>query len=490
MILVLTQFHHDPTEFTPAMVENAPFLSGLSPIMGKPVQLAFDGGRLTSDAGVLVLAEIEQRLGIAERLSACLDDPRSSDRIRHGLAEMIRFRMLMVAGGYEDANDCDALRADPAFKIAVGRLPESGADLCSQPTMCRLENLPGKIALSRMMDAMAELFCDSFKTVPRRLVLDIDDTLDRVHGHQQLSLFHAHHDHRCFLPIHIYDAASGKPVAVILRPGKTPNGAEVLQVIRHLVRAIRHRWPKVEITIRGDSHYARHEAMAWCERNQIGYIPACSIAAKVGPAMPALRSFAPADRDIFGLAGNKALLRQIATLAEDVSMTRVEGKSKKVRRYDTFSYAARSWHVERQVIARIEASQKGADSRFVVTNLSGAPRWLYDKVYCARGQAENLIKAHKLHLASDRTSCSSATANQFRLLIHTAAYGLLHTLRGLAPKRPFWQDAQFDTIRLALIKVAARVTEMVTKVKVALPSTFPYQNSFGLLVQRTAKLPP
>ena len=464
MILVLKQSHHDPTEFTPAMAENASFLPGLSPVMGKPVQLAFDGGRLTSDAGVLVLAEIERRLGIAERLSACLDDPRSPDRIRHDLAEMIRFRMLMIAAGYEDANDCDALRADPAFKMAVGRLPESSTDLCSQPTMCRLENLPGRIALSRMMDAMVELFCNSFTTVPQRIILDIDDTLDRVHGHQQLSLFHAHHDHRCFLPIHIYDAASGKPVAVILRPGKTPNGAEVLLVTRHLVRAIRRRWPKVEITIRGDSHYARHEAMTWCERNRVGYI--------------------------FGLAGNKVLLRQIATLTEDAAMARAEGKSEKVRRYDAFSYAARSWHVERQVIARIEASPKGADSRFVVTNIAGAPRWLYDKLYCARGQAENLIKAHKLHLASDRTSCSNATANQFRLLIHTAAYWLLHTLRGLAPKRSFWRDAQFDTIRLALIKVAARIIEMVTKIKVALPSAFPYQNSFGLLIERTAKLPP
>ena len=236
MILVLKQFHHDATEFTPTMAENAPFLPGLSPVMVKPVQLAFDGGRLTSDGGVLVLAEIERRLGIAERLSSCLNDPRSPDRIRHDLAEMIRFRMLMIAAGYEDANDCDALRADPAFKMAVGRLPESGADLCSQPTMCRLENLPDRIALARMMDAMVELYCDSFRKVPPRIILDIDDTLDRVHGHQQLSLFHAHHDHRCFLPIHIYDTASSKPVAVILRPGKTPNGAEVL-----LVNSPRHR---------------------------------------------------------------------------------------------------------------------------------------------------------------------------------------------------------------------------------------------------------
>jgi Transposase DDE domain group 1 len=218
------------TEFAPAMAEDALVLPFLSPARGKPVQVAFDGGRLTSDAGVLVLSEIERRLGIAARLARCLEDPRDPERLRHGLAEMIRFRALLIAAGYADANDCDALRADPAFKIAVGRLPESGEDLCSQPTMCRLENLPGPTALKRMMAAMIELFCDSFAEVPRRIVLDIDGTEDRVHGRQQLSLFHAHYDSRCFLPIHIYEATTGKPVAVILRPGKTPDGAEVALV--------------------------------------------------------------------------------------------------------------------------------------------------------------------------------------------------------------------------------------------------------------------
>ena len=155
------------------MAEDAPVLPFLSPVEGKPVHVAFDGGRLTSDAGVLVLAEIERRLGIADRLARCLDDPRDPERIGHQLAEMIRFRALLIAAGYADANDCDALRADPAFRMAVGRLPESGQDLCSQPTMCRLENLPGPMALKRMMAAMIELFCDSFREVPRRIVLDL-----------------------------------------------------------------------------------------------------------------------------------------------------------------------------------------------------------------------------------------------------------------------------------------------------------------------------
>ena len=446
------------------MANDASFLPGLSPIAGKPVQITFDAGRLTSDGGVLVLAEIERRLNIAERLARCLEDPRAPERVQHGLAEMIRFRALLIAAGYADANDCDALRTDPAFKLAVGRLPESEADLCSQPTISRLENRPGPSALKRMMAAMIELFCDSVEDVPRRIVLDIDDTEDRVHGQQQLALFHAHYDSRCFLPMHIYEASTGKPVAVILRPGKTPGGAEVALVLRHVVKAIRAHWPRVEILIRGDSHYARDEAMTWCERNRVGYV--------------------------FGLAGNQVLLARVAALTEDAALGRVGGEGDKVRRYGEFRYSARSWQVERHVIGRVEASPQGSDSRFIITNLKGAPRWLYESVYCQRGQAENLIKAHKLHLASDRTSCTKATANQFRLLIHTAAYWLLHTLRGLAPKTSFWRDAQFDTLRLALIKVAARVTELKTRIKVALPTCYPHQQSWARLAGQAAKLPP
>jgi hypothetical protein len=438
-------------------------LSGSSSIAGKGVRVAFDGGRLTSDAGVLLLADVERRLGIAERLARCLADPRSPGRVHHTLTDMIRFRVLLIAAGYPDANDCDALRADPAFKMAVGRLPENGKDLCSQPTMCRLENLPGATALKRMMAAMVELFCDSFTEVPHRIVLDIDDTEDRAHGDQELARFHAHYDGRCFLPIHVYEATTGKPVAMIRRPGKTPDGAEVALVLRHVIRAIRRRWPKVDVLVRGDSHYARPEAMVWCERNRVGYV--------------------------LGLAGNKVLLARVTDLAEDAAVRRATGEGAKVRRFGEFAYAAKTWHVERRVIARVEASARGTDSRFVVTNLAGTPRWLYKAVYCARGQAENLVKAHKRHLASGRTSCTKATANQFRLVLHTAAYWLLHTLRGLAPKRSFWRQAQFDTLRLMLIKVAARVTELATRTKLALPSAYPYRRSLVLLAARAARPP-
>ncbi|MEO8884032.1 MAG: IS1380 family transposase [Devosia sp.] len=451
------------------MTDGNAVFAGLPAVGGKPVRLAFDGGRLTSDAGVVLLAEVERRLGIAERLAGCLEDPRDPAAVRHSLAEMIRFRALLIACGYPDANDCDALRHDPAFKMAVGRLPESGAELCSQPTISRLENLPGPIALKRMMAAMIDLFCDSFAQVPERIVLDIDDTEDEVHGGQQLALFNAHYDSHCFLPIHIYEASSGKPVAIFLRPGKTPDGVEVACVLRHVIRHIRRRWPRVKMLIRGDSHYGRIEAIMLCERYRVGYI--------------------------FGLAGNRVLLRKVADLAEDVAVRRLEVGTGKVRRHDDVDYAAKAWPARpyttiRRIIARVEAGPLGTDTRFIITNLAGSAEHLYEDVYCARGQAENLIKAHKLHLASDRTSCSKATANQFRLLVHTAAYWLMLSLRGLAPKLSFWRDAQFDIIRVNLLKVAARVTELATRIKVALPTAYPYQDSWLLLAERAGKRPP
>jgi hypothetical protein len=449
----------------PAAVDSTLPLPGLSPLCGKPVIARFDGGRLSSDGGVLLLAEVERRLGVADRLARCLEDPRAPERIVHGLAEMIRFRALAIAAGYADANDCDTLRTDPVFKMAVGRLPETGIDLCSQPTMSRLENLPGPVALKRMMAAMLTLFCDSFEQAPRRLVLDIDDTEDCTYGGQQLSLFNAHHDSHCFMPIHIYEALTGKPVVIVLRPGKTPTGAEVTLVLRHVVRHLRARWPEVEILVRGDSHYGRPEAMSWCERNRVGYI--------------------------FGLAGNAVLMRLVQG---DITRTLIDRERypepDKIRRYGELRYGARSWKAERRVIARIEVSDQGVDTRFIVTNLQGLEHVLYEVLYCARGQAENRIKAHKLHLASDRTSCTKATANQFRLLIHTAAYWLMHGLRGLAPEASPWRDAQFDTVRLCLIKIAARVTEMTTRIKVALPTACPHRSDLATLAAAFATRPP
>jgi hypothetical protein len=221
----------------------------------KKVTAAFDGGRISSDGGVMLLAQAERRLGIATRLAAVIPDGRDQSRVTHLLADILRARIFAIACGYEDADDLDRLRLDPAFKLACGRLPDSGVDLCSQPTVSRWENVPSLRDLARLMGVMVDLYCSSYKTPPAAVTLDIDDTLDVVHGHQQLSFFNAHYDERCFLPIHVYDTASGRRVAVILRPGKTPSGHEVRGHLRRLVRRIRQHWPLTRITIRGDGHY-------------------------------------------------------------------------------------------------------------------------------------------------------------------------------------------------------------------------------------------
>jgi len=437
----------------------------LPAVCRKKVSVAFDGGRMSSDGGVMLLRGVERRLKIAARLARCLVDRRDPSRIGHGIAEMLRFRMFAIAAGYEDADDCDSLRADPAFKLAVGRLPETGPALCSQPTMSRLENAPSKIAIARMMGAMVDLFCASWARPPASIALDIDDTLDRVHGHQQLSLFNAHYDERCFLPIHIYEAGSGKPVAVILRPGKTPDGTEVRAIVKHVTRRIRRHWPRVRICWRGDSHYARPEAMDWCEANGVDYV--------------------------FGLAGNDVLHAQVRAIADDLCVRRAHGVSSgagqdKRRTWSEFRYAAKRWTQPRRVIARLEASPLGFDARYVVTTLEDSAEHLYEALYCARGQAENLIKLHKTQLASDRTSCRSPNANQFRLILHTAAYWLLHSLRAAIPKASAWAVAEFATLRLRLIKIAARVVEGAARIRVWLPTACPDAALFRRLAGRFA----
>ena len=243
------------------MSEDTPLPFDLPSVARKKVSVGFDGGQLSSDAGVLVLRSIEKKLGLAERLASAIREWRKPELIVHPLDEMLRLRMFAIASGYEDGDDCDWLRHDPVFKMAVGRAPESGAALCSQPTMSRLENAPSRIGIARLMAAMVDQFCDSYRRAPGTITLDIDDTFDAVHGNQQLSLFNGHYDERCFLPIHIYEGTSGKPVAMILREGKTPSGKEVRTVLMHVIKRIRGHWPKVHIVVRGDSHYGRHEVM-------------------------------------------------------------------------------------------------------------------------------------------------------------------------------------------------------------------------------------
>jgi hypothetical protein len=239
-------------------------------VQGKAVVARFDGGRLSSAGGLLALREIERRIGVADRLAACLKDPRAPERVQHRLAEIIRFRMLMIAAGYEDGNDAEALRRDPMFKLALDRLP-SGNELCSQSTISRLENLPDVRALLRLGRGLIEQYCASFRQVPKRIVLDVDDTFDRVHGSQQLRLFNAYHDDYGFQPIVVFDG-EGRFVTALLRPGKRPGGREIRGSLRRLVGAIRATWPRVEILLRADSHYACPEVFDWCRANRVDWV--------------------------------------------------------------------------------------------------------------------------------------------------------------------------------------------------------------------------
>ena len=329
----------------------------------KKVTAAFDGGRLTSNGGVMLLAMAERRLGLADKLARVFPDRRDPTRVVHSLVDMFRARMFAICCGYEDADDLDHLRSDPAFKLACGRLPDTGRDLCSQPTLSRLENSPRLRDVIRLTYTLVDAWMDSYPREPESVTLDIDDTCDVVHGHQQLSLFNAHYDERCFLPIHVYDTEKSRPVAVVLRPGKTPGGVEVRAHLRRLVRHIRTRWHKTRITFRGDGHYARPEAMTWCENNGIDYI--------------------------FGLSGTKPLARKVDEVADDIRTRRAIENLAVLRGYTETRHEAKSWDRERRTVARIEATMLGLDIRFVVTSLDvGSAEWIYDSLYCARGQAE------------------------------------------------------------------------------------------------------
>ena len=444
------------------MVDATPFLPGLSPVQGKAVVARFDGGQLSSEGGLLALREIERRLGVADRFAACLKDPRMPEKVVHRLAEIIRFRMLMIVAGYEDGNDADTLRCDSMFKLALDRLP-SGDDLCSQSTISRLENLPDRRALLRLGRALVDQYCGSFRTVPKRIVLDIDDTFDRVHGGQQLRLFNAYHDDYGFQPIVVFDG-EGRFVSVLLRPGKRPSGMEIRGFVRRLVGAIRTHWPKVEILLRADSHYAAPEVFDWCRANRVDWM--------------------------FGLAPNVAFRRHVMALekstAERFKLAPTRGK---LRRFTQFYDAAGSWSRVERIIARVEAGPEGTDTRFLVTNLEGGrAKHVYERLYCARGQAENHIKAWKNHLTADRTSCHAAEANQFRLFLHAGAYWLLWSMRRVLPRGSTWRVVQFDTLRLRLIKIAARIVELKTQVKIHLPSSTPDQAIFAMLLGRLPRL--
>lgn len=445
----------------------------LSPIGPRKIVAKFDGGLLSSDGGLLVLRQIDKRVGLSEGLAACLTDPRDPARIHHSQTEMMASRIMAIAAGYEDCDDLDALREDPALKMGIGRAPQSGLGLPSQPTLSRFENRCAQDTaswrgLARMGLKLIDVFCASYKTPPQSIILDIDDTPDIAHGGQQLCLFNGFVGDYCFRPIHVYEGQSGKPITCLLFPGKRPDGAMVARIIRHLVQRIVRHLPNTAITLRGDSHYASHKAMDWLEARGHSYI--------------------------FGLATNKALQALAQPWSDEVATTRALCGEYKTRDFFGASYAAGSWSKQRQIVARIEAtkredlSERAMDLRFIVTNCGGlSDKALYQDLYCARGQAENFIKDHKLYTASDRTSCHKWQANQFRLFLHTAAYWLLHQVRDSLDPSLRLARATFETIRRSLVKIAVRISELGTRIKLSFAQSCAHQRELKQLCKTWAE---
>jgi hypothetical protein len=449
------------------MNENMLLPFDLPSVHRKKLTVDFEGGNQSSDGGLLLLRQAERKLGVCRRLCDAMPDRRDPSRICHEIFEMVMARVSAIACGHKDAIDLDRLRHDPLMKIAVGRCPDSGAPLASQSTISRLENAPSKTEAARLTAALVDQAGTTVKPCQQE-VLDIDDTFCAAHGGQQLAFWNAHHDERGFASMHIYHVASGTPIVTILRPARTPKGTEVRTVIKHVTKRLRRHWSKTRIVWRGDSHYGRVEAMEWAEDNDADYI--------------------------FGLAGNATLDALVAETADYLRFHHAMSSKAKLRSFASFMYQAGSWKRPRKVVARLECSlqpvagetgmRQEVDIRYVVTSLKGSAQHLYEKVYCQRGQMENLIKLHKAQLASDRMSCHSATANQVRLVLHTAAFWLMHGVRSAIPQTNPLAKCEFATIRERLIKIGARVIEHIARIRVQLPTSCPEGPLFRAIALR------
>jgi hypothetical protein len=426
-------------------------------LQGRIVEADFDGGTMTSDAGALLLRQAEAKVGIIDRVVKAMSDRRHPSYVEHSYTDLIRQRVFQIACGYEDANDSNDLRSDPGLKTACGRLPLTGADLASQPTMSRLENSVRWSDLYRIGLALLEYFIDSYDEPPKRIILDIDDTDDETHGAQQLSLFNAHFDEHCYLPVHLYEGHTGKLVTTLLRPGRRMRGAQAAAILQRVFDHLIMVWPQTKICLRGDSHFSVPEVHDLCDAYGIDFI--------------------------LGQAGNSKLNQLGAPLMARAEALAREQPDKPVRLFGHFDYQARTWRRPRRIIHKAEITQGKPNPRFVVTNITNrTDRFLYEDLYSARGRMEGFIKNHKTFLHSDRTSCHRFVANQLRLFLHSVAYVLLHAIQQQGLKGTQWATSNFDTIQLRLLKIGARVREQATKVRFHLPTSYPLKDLLRMIV--------
>lgn len=415
----------------------------------------FRGGRLSTDAGALLLREVAHRLGLFEALDAVIPDPREPALLIHDQRAMLAQRITAIALGYEDLNDHQTLRTDPALQLVAGGTPQEDRPLASPPTLCRLENRIDRRTLARMAEVLVDQFIAAHRAPPEALILDFDATDDPIHGHQERRFFHGYYDHHCYLPLYVF--CGDELLVACLRPSNIDASKHSRAILKLLARKLRAAWPNVKLTIRGDSGFCRWRLMRWCDSNGIGYV--------------------------LGLAKNPVLER---AACDEIARAerRYRGTGQPQRVFGSFGYAAQSWDRRRRVIVKAEHSAQGPNPRFVVTNEPGEPRMLYEDVYCQRGEMENRIKEQQLDLFADRTSCHKFLANQFRLLLSSSAYVLVQALRRTALAGTELAEAQVGTIRLKLLKVAARVVSSVRRVVFHLASSYPYRSLFRRVADR------
>jgi hypothetical protein len=419
----------------------------------RSVETNFQGGDITSDGGVLLLQQVDRRLGLSEAVAHALDDPRRQASCDHDGLSLLRQRVYALALGYEDLNDHETLRQDLAIQTALGRTEE----LASSSTLCRWENRADREAAGRMHEVIVEQFITSRKRTPKKLILDFDATDDAVHGQQEGRFFHGYYDHYCFLPLYVF---CGRQLLVsYLRPSKIDGAKHAWAILALLVKRLRQAWPQVKIIFRGDSGFCRWRMLSWCERNNVGYI--------------------------VGMAKNQRLNAITAQRQRDARDCYAE-RGTKVRWFSDIQYAAGSWNRRRRVIAKIEHTGKGSNPRYVVTNLSGDGKMLYEKLYCARGEMENRIKEQQLDLFADRTSCHRWWPNQFRLLLSSLGYMLLEAIRRLALKGTELANAYVGTLRLKLLKIGAVILRNTRRVRFLLSSAYPHQRLFLQVAARLA----
>lgn len=419
---------------------------------GRRVEADFDGGHVTSDAGVLLLRQADRRLGLTAAAARVLGDPRRQASCDHTVLGMLRQRVYGIAAGYEDLNDHDRLRWDLAWQTAVERAKPAA----SSPTLCRLENRANRQTAVAMHKVLVEQFIASHPEAPTELILDFDATDDPVHGNQEGRFFHGYYDRYCFLPLYV--TCGDRLLVSYLRPSNIDGAKHAWAILALLVRRLRQVWPQVRIVLRADSGFCRWRMLRWCDRHAVYYI--------------------------VGLAKNKRLNEMAAPLI-DKARKRCDTTGRKQRFFGNLRYAAQSWDRQRRVIARIEHTRQGSNPRYVVTNLPGNASKLYERIYCARGEMENRIK-EQLQLFADRTSAHQWWPNQFRLLLSSVAYTLLEAVRRLGLKGTELARAQVGTIRLKLLKIGAVILRNTRRVRFLLASACPYQHLFRLVAQRLA----